>query len=317
MKSDAHKNFEKQIARIHQLLEAEGTVLTWNDRIADPDNKSQLRQIDVTLRRDDALTLIECRFHRRRQDVKWIEELIGRRQSLNADAVIAVSSSGFTETAKAKAQRFGVHLRDFATLTDREIRLWGRRRNLKIVFTEFDQACLNLVLPPAARAHSKEVTDLKDRQLSELHWVKLFQSFQHQLDRERWSGAPGKLNAEIAAGFKVGGADVSSASFTAQIRRVELNVELAAVFEYCEPLTTGRQAEIGHFELGNSEIIEHSDDVSVTIDLSSISAPDNCFFETVNFDAGRIVSIKKCEFIGMHHALRARVPVQICVDYAG
>src|SRR5206468_1211682 len=97
------EKFEQQISRIHQLIEQAGSEVTWNDDLPDPDNPSQPRQIDVTIRRDGKLTLVECRIHRERQDVKWIEELIGRRVSLHADAVIAVSFSGFTKGAILKA----------------------------------------------------------------------------------------------------------------------------------------------------------------------------------------------------------------------
>jgi len=48
-------------------------------RIPDPDNPSQPRQIDITLRREDALTMIECRIHAATQDVQWIEELMDGR----------------------------------------------------------------------------------------------------------------------------------------------------------------------------------------------------------------------------------------------
>ena len=45
---------------------------------------------------------------KKKQDVKWIEELIGRKQSLRADSVIAVSSAGFTDGAILKAKAFGI-----------------------------------------------------------------------------------------------------------------------------------------------------------------------------------------------------------------
>ena len=100
-----HKRFEQQVERIHQLLEAEGSIVTWNDHIPDPDTPTQQRQIDVSVRRDGSLTLIECRIHKDPQDVKWIEELIGRRLSLKADAVIAVSSSGFYQARAQQSRR--------------------------------------------------------------------------------------------------------------------------------------------------------------------------------------------------------------------
>ncbi len=76
------EKFERQIERIHKLIEGPGSQVTWNDRIPDPDNEDQPRQIDVTIRRDGKLTLVECRIHRQKQDVSWIEEIIGRKASL-------------------------------------------------------------------------------------------------------------------------------------------------------------------------------------------------------------------------------------------
>lgn len=102
--------FEKQIKRIHDILLQEYGTTVWNDKIPDPDNPEQNRQIDISVRFNNKLMLIECRHHKKRQDVKWIEELKGRKDSLNADEIIAVSSSGFTEGAIKKANRFGIYL---------------------------------------------------------------------------------------------------------------------------------------------------------------------------------------------------------------
>src|SRR5258708_18015877 len=96
--------FEQQIRRIHELIAESGAEVTWNDHIGDPDNPPRTRQIDVTLRLNGALTLVEWRLHKAPQDVQWIECLIGRRLSLCAQSVIAVSSSGFTTRALSKSQ---------------------------------------------------------------------------------------------------------------------------------------------------------------------------------------------------------------------
>ena len=98
--------------------------VTWDERIPDPDNPSQPRQIDITIKRDGKLTIVECRIHKSRQNVKWIEELIGRRASLNADSIIAVSSSGFTSGAIIKSKRFGIILRELAELSNFEVSNW-------------------------------------------------------------------------------------------------------------------------------------------------------------------------------------------------
>jgi hypothetical protein len=101
------ETFEKQVHRIYELLEGSGAQVTWDEHIPDPDNLAQTRQIDISIRKDGKLIFVECRDHKSRQDVQWIEELIGRRTSLGADSLIAVSSSGFTAGALKKASRLG------------------------------------------------------------------------------------------------------------------------------------------------------------------------------------------------------------------
>jgi hypothetical protein len=129
--------FEQSIARIHSLLEETNSKVTWNDKIPDPDNPTQNRQIDITIINNNLLTLVECRFHKSKQDVKWIEELIGRRQSLNADALIAVSSSGFTKGAINKAKRYGIITRDLTELTKEEVARWGKESKLQVNYVKF------------------------------------------------------------------------------------------------------------------------------------------------------------------------------------
>jgi len=123
----ASEAFEQQIQRIHELLLDSGADVTWDDHIPDPDNLARARQIDVSIRCDGKLTLVECRDQQCRQDVQWIEELIGRRTSLAADAVIAVSWSGFTTGALKKAKRHGMVPRDLKRLTDAEVRGWASK----------------------------------------------------------------------------------------------------------------------------------------------------------------------------------------------
>jgi hypothetical protein len=147
--------FEQRIHRVHELLEGEGATVTWDEHLSDPDNAEQPRQIDVTVRRDGAVTLVECRIHRRPQDVQWIEELIGRRISLNAVGVVAVSSSGFTEGARRKAAAHQVELRDLAELSDDDVRSWGRSVAVSFLCYQYSDLALTMSLigdPPEDRA---------------------------------------------------------------------------------------------------------------------------------------------------------------------
>lgn len=51
---------------------------------------------------------IECRNWRIKHDVAWIDLLIGKYRDLGIDKVVAVSSTGFTPAAIAKAKDVGI-----------------------------------------------------------------------------------------------------------------------------------------------------------------------------------------------------------------
>jgi hypothetical protein len=306
-----HKKFERQIERIHRLLETEDSIVTWDDHIPDPDNPSQARQIDVSIRRDSSLTLVECRIHKERQDVNWIEELMGRRISLKADAVIAVSASGFTKTARDKANAHGIHLRDLATLSHEEIQSWGRKRTVTLNFCEFTDATLTLyICEPPPLAQLPHLTGIDGKPPSPLIWRLLWQSIMLKFDENKWTGVPVTIDGPIAASLLINGKSPTSMRLHAKVRRIEEIVQLASVVVYADPITAARHAEVGHYELGASEIIENCDDLAMTIDLSTITVPDNCCLETVTVNAGRIVRARP-QFIGMVQALNCRIPIQI------
>jgi len=131
------EEFEKQIKRIHDVLIQDSAVVTWNDKIPDPHNPKQSRQIDITIKKENEITHIECRDHKEPQNTKWIEELFGRKVSLQATAMIAVSSSGFTEGAIIKAKALGVYLCDLKNLEAEEILSWGRKTVITFFYYTF------------------------------------------------------------------------------------------------------------------------------------------------------------------------------------
>jgi Restriction endonuclease len=309
-----HKKFEQQVEHIHQLLEVEGSTVTWNDHIPDPDNPSQPRQIDVSIRRDGALTLIECRIHKDPQDVIWIEELMGRRTSLKADAVIAVSASGFTKTAREKAAAHGIHLRDLAALSREEIQNWGRTRTVTLNFCEFTQVRLTIRASEPPRLGPPQLTDFDGKPPSPLIWRLLYQSVMQRLDADGWTGVPATIEAPLEAKLLVNGSPPTLIGLRAEIRRVSQSVRLASVFEYADPVTATSHAQVGSYELGASEIIESCDNMATTIDLSTIAVPDNCCFETVTVDAGRIVNARPL-LIGVEQAMSCRIPIEVRYEF--
>jgi len=54
--TNASDEFEIMISRTHKLLEGDDATVDWNERIPDPDNPKQGRQIDVLVRKDGQAT---------------------------------------------------------------------------------------------------------------------------------------------------------------------------------------------------------------------------------------------------------------------
>jgi hypothetical protein len=61
---------------------------------------------------------VECRDRQRMSDVEWIDGLIGKYRDLPVDKVVAVSSSGFTQTALEKARANRIETRTLENALD-------------------------------------------------------------------------------------------------------------------------------------------------------------------------------------------------------
>lgn len=108
--------FEKLVAQTVRLLGVDGATVEHNVRVVDPDT-GKWRQVDILVQYQNDKRHYECRHHSSPQDVKWIEELIGRKKSLNANEMVAVSSSGFTLPAITKAKVHSIGLLDLRAIS--------------------------------------------------------------------------------------------------------------------------------------------------------------------------------------------------------
>jgi hypothetical protein len=272
--------FEQQIHRIHELLEGSGAEVIWNDHIPDPDNPSQRRQVDVSIRRDGKLTLVECRDHESPQDVTWIEELIGRRSSLKADTIIAVSSSAFTAGALLKAKAFGIILRDMRDLTDLEIKAWGGQIGLTLYFYEYSDLEVDLCFE--RESLPKLQTDAIRSEFASYAGVQsLFNAAAQQIGA--WNlmsgehvGQAVRFNIRLElAGFRLSGEAVIQVAFCGKARLVATQVMSKAVLAYGEPADQSGQpqAVIEQFWAGRTSIVHEARRISILLDLSEEEVP--------------------------------------------
>jgi hypothetical protein len=272
--------FEQKIHRIHELLERFEAEVTWNDYVVDPDQPTRRRQIDVTIRRAEHLTLVECRLHRSRQNVKWIEELIGRRESLRARAVVAVSCSGFTSGAIAKAKSHGIITRDLRELPDEEVRSWGRTVVLTLYFFAYSDVRVTITFPTGSLP-ALQMDQLKIELAKHSALISIFNAAASLVGKRLIPAVEDQnltvtFGARLALdGFRLCGEPVIEVEIQGKAKLVAQNVEAPTVSTYrslsdaeVNPVTI-----IEQFPLGETSVVHDGDRIATHIDLSKVVIP--------------------------------------------
>ena len=259
----------------------------------DPDTGS-LRQIDGVIRRDGKIVHIECRDHSVPQDVMWIEELIGRRESLEADGVIAVSLSGFGKPALTKAKAKGIVTRTLSEMTDTEIESWGRSVNLAMIYFEISELKLQLIVP---YAQWDLVTNRPKLWLSGSRISPEFLILQDLIRRADDSlhfdrGTAITAEMQIPA-LMVDGASVTKFSVLAKGRKRRENQKVLGLWNYhgFDPVPDTKTVVSKHGP-GLTEIIQENECATLMLDMSSINTPKNCFPIGPQIDFGRVVKAR-------------------------
>lgn len=287
------RDLEKLVSRIHTLIEPKGAVVTWNKKIRDPDT-NQLRQIDGMIERDGKRTHIECRDHKPPQNVKWVEELIGRRASLKADGVIAVSLSGFTAPAEIKAKKYGVILRTFSEMTDAEIEAWGESADLVTNYIDIEELEISVLIDATYSGQVSSQPKLSISGTSASPEFGILDKLINQPGVQFYPDRSTTVTAKIQfPGLSVDGVPVLDCRVTLKGRLRQENVDVIGVWNYhgVEP-SAPAEAVVSKHDFGETEIIQDGDMAAMMLDLSSIKPPKNCFLHTWQVDFGRVVKAR-------------------------
>lgn len=289
------QNLERLVARINALIESEEAEVLWNEKIPDPDNPSELRQIDVLIRKNKLITLIECRDRKRKQDVTWIEEIIGRRQSLGADFAVAVSKSGFTKGAISKAKKFGIVLRDTLDISDSILREWISRTNIIINLFKIENLKFTIKIPSSDKSYSlKSCTDsfLENKNLI----YGLIENFIYKAD---------EYFPKVKDTFLFSGIVVDSPEFPVQILNIPVSIQIEAKLtpiakkvqipsallfrDPCDlqesPMT------VAYPEAHIKELIVDKNKVGITFENYNTIADKNCFIRNFHISFDREIEL--------------------------
>lgn len=99
------------------------------------------REVDVTVRskvgNTPVLVMFECRDRAKTNDVRWIDEIAGKRDDIGADVAVAVAAGGgFSEGARAAAATRRIDLRTVAEITVEDVVSWCRITSLRVELFE-------------------------------------------------------------------------------------------------------------------------------------------------------------------------------------
>lgn len=115
------KDFELLIEKFETLKNI-GAEIKSPEYVLDADTNTR-REVDIGIRFKDSPIFIafECRDRGSVQDIQWIEQLITKKKSINADILIVVTVSSFTKPAKIKAFKNGIIIRNVGSLKSEDI----------------------------------------------------------------------------------------------------------------------------------------------------------------------------------------------------
>ena len=260
------RQFEQLVARI----EADAGPLGL--RVASPDRirckvTGRFREVDASVRAGvgtaSVLITIECRKRQPKQDVTWIEQLATKKANIGAFHTIAVSSSGFSDGAKALAAHYGIGLRHVSEAPLDEINKLlsnlksvtfshkccvaayiGIRLFRSLKWTIPDPRQADLVLPPTTDLFApifKDVTTGRTWSINDL-WLQLqrtsdpFEKIAHGTPPELKIAIfpyPGDVTVETSEGSKLIGDVMLGLALSIEEERVTL--EEARRVEYKSP----------------------------------------------------------------------------------
>lgn len=108
--------FQKLIHHIHSKTENADAKVTESAFLIEKNIAEPIaREIDVLIEKEVngkiAKIAIECRDRSNKDDITWVDCLVGKYKNLDAHKVIAVSNSGFSRAAILKAKANGVELK--------------------------------------------------------------------------------------------------------------------------------------------------------------------------------------------------------------
>jgi hypothetical protein len=132
----AGRDLERLVAVLEELLRPAGLLVRSPDHLRDTVTGG-LREVDVAIRAPEespVIAICECRDRAGVEDVTWIEQVVTKARDLEGSPpAVLVSSSGFSDAARTKAQTYGHDVRLVTDVTLEEFRSWFQVEHVILV----------------------------------------------------------------------------------------------------------------------------------------------------------------------------------------
>ena len=160
----AGKKLEKTVKALEDLLSGSALKVTSPAKLPDYDSGGY-REVDISIEgkvgSHNILIAIECRDHQKRQNKTWIEQLRTKKESIRANKMIAVSTSGFSEGTKQTAQKYGIETRLISNLDSEELMDFLPHIKVVYILNKFDVTGLR-----STHIDSSDLRDITPKSLS-------------------------------------------------------------------------------------------------------------------------------------------------------
>lgn len=143
------RDFELLVKRIKEHQSPDARISS--PEFVDDVDTGQPREVDIGVRvprnGDERFIAIECRDRTAQQSVEWIEQLISKKESIGADALIAITSSRFSKPARIKALKHGIILAEMSQRLPEELSELAKSFFIKLEYLAPEILSIDLQLP--------------------------------------------------------------------------------------------------------------------------------------------------------------------------
>ena len=139
------KELEDFVGQLEEILQPLGATVTIRNEGVLDEVTGTGREVDVWIQLPSGeFIMIECRDRNTKEDVRWIEQLVTKGRDLGAKKVVAISTLGFYEPAKIKAQKYDIETRVLYEISLPDILNWYTGKDIEITIANANSYEVNI-----------------------------------------------------------------------------------------------------------------------------------------------------------------------------